>query len=123
MTIWYFCMLTRYETYLENDGEIIRLKNKLVSVFPELKNVKLMKGDSSYTINKKKIYLCTEHNGDKYDDNMLTYVILHELAHTLCPEIGHNEKFQKIFQILLNRAERHRLFNPHLPRVENYCKN
>jgi len=127
MMIWYFYIWTQHEiqheTYLENDEEVVRLKNILLPVFPELGNVKLMKGNSSYTINKKKIYLCTEHNGDKYDDNMLTYVILHELAHTLCPEIGHDKKFQKIFQILLDRAERHSLFNSNLPRVENYCKN
>ena len=76
----------------------------------------------SIMVNKQKIYLCTETNGEVYDDNMLTYVTLHELAHTLCPEIGHGKQFQDIFQTLLGRAERHKLFDPHKPRVENYCK-
>jgi len=121
MTAWYL-LKTSYETYLENEPTVMRLKNKLTPVFPELKFVKMLKGDASYTINKQKIYLCTETNGKVYDDNMLTYVTLHELAHTLCPEIGHGKQFQSIFQTLLGRAERHNLFDPRKPRVENYCK-
>jgi predicted metal-dependent hydrolase len=112
----------RYEYYLENEPTVMRIKNRLVPVFPELKFVKVMKGDSSYTINKQKIYLCTETDGKVYDDNMLTYVMLHELAHTMCPSIGHGDQFHQIFKSLLSRAERHQLFDPHKPRVENYCK-
>jgi predicted metal-dependent hydrolase len=119
MTAWYL-LKTSYETYLENEPVVTRLKNKLLPVFPELGFVKMLKGDASYTINKQKIYLCTEANGEVYDDNMLTYVILHELAHT--PEIGHGKQFQSIFRTLLGRAERHKLFDPLRPRVENYCK-
>ncbi len=81
-----------------------------------------MKGNASFTINKHKIYICTESNGEIYDDNMLTYVILHELAHTICVQIGHGKQFQKIFQSLLDRAERHYLFDPYKKRIENYCK-
>ena len=121
ITAWYM-FKTSYETYLENEPTIMRLKNRLTPVFPELKFVKMLKGDSSYTINKKKIYLCTEMNGEVYDDNMLTYVTLHELAHTLCPEIGHGKQFKDIFKTLLGRAERHKLFDPRKPMVENYCK-
>lgn len=120
MTAWYL-FKTQHEKYLENEPSIIRLKNKLTPVFPELKFVKVMKGDSSYTINKRNIYICTEANGETYDDNMLTYVTLHELAHTLCPEIGHGAQFQRIFETLLGRAERHKLFDPRKPRTENYC--
>lgn len=119
--LWYMFKTTQ-ESYLSNDDTVIRLKNKLMPVFPELGNVKLLKSDASYTINKEKIYLCTESDGEIYDDNMLTYVILHELAHTLCPEIGHGSRFQKIFSSLLSRAQNHRLYDPSLPRVENYCK-
>jgi predicted metal-dependent hydrolase len=121
MTAWYL-IKTNYEHYLENEPTVMRLRNKLSPIFPELKFVKMMKGNSSYTINKQKIYLCTEANGEVYDDNMLTYVTLHELAHTMCPEIGHGEQFQSIFQTLLGRAERHKLFDPRKPRIEKYCK-
>jgi predicted metal-dependent hydrolase len=121
LSIWYF-LKTKFENYLENEPTVVTLRNKIIPFFPELTRVKLMKGNSSYTINKQKIYLCTESKGEIYEDNMLVYVILHELAHTQCSEIGHGSKFQNIFKSFLERAERHNLFNPFLPRTENYCK-
>ena len=121
MAAWYLIQ-THREFYLENEPTVVKIRNKLLPVFPEIKFVKMLKGTSSYTINKQKIYLCTETKGQVYDDNMLIYVTLHELAHTMCPEIGHGKQFQSIFQSLLDRAERHGLFDPKKPRVENYCK-
>ena len=41
-----------------------------------------------------------DKNGKYYDDNMLNYVALHELAHVLCDEIGHTDKFYAIFDEL-----------------------
>lgn len=82
-----------------------------------------MKGYSSYTINKKKVYICTNNpaNGETYDDNMLTYVIIHELAHALCPDVGHTPTFYKVFDVLLDRAEAAGVYDPDMPRVKNYC--
>jgi len=119
---WYYLSL-KYEQYLENEPTILRLKNKLYPVFPELKYVKIMKGGSSYILNKKKIYLCTESKGIVYDDNMLTYVILHELAHSMCPQLNHTKQFKEIFDVLLKRAIRHKLYDPTKPKPENYCEN
>lgn len=119
--IWYIVKM-RYEHFLESDPTVVRLKNRLIPAFPQLIGLKVMKGDSSYTINKSKIYLCTEFDGVKYDDNMMTYVILHELAHTMTPEIGHGKDFQAVFFNLLKRAETAGLFDPKKPRIENYCK-
>ena len=48
MSAWYL-LKTSYESYLENEPTIMRLRNKLTPVFPELKFVKMMKGDASYT--------------------------------------------------------------------------
>lgn len=110
------------EEHLSKDPRIVGLKNKLSRAFPELNKAKLMKGNSSYTLNKHKVFICTEKNGVKYDDNMLTYVILHELAHVLCDEVGHTPKFMEIFAGLLARAEHYGLYDPTLKRVANYCK-
>jgi len=111
----------KQESCLENDYTIKRLKNKLIPIFPELRYVKLMRGTTSYTINKSKIYICIESKGVLYDDNMLIYVILHELAHVLCLEIGHSAQFQIIFKSLLLRAEFYGLYDPTKPRPTDYC--
>lgn len=116
--------LLRYlkEETLSRDPRIVELKTKMLGTFPELNNAKIMKGEKSYTINKHKVYICTEKNGVKYDDNMLTYVILHELAHVLCNEEGHTHKFMDIFNGLLERAAIHNLYDPAIQPVKNYCK-
>jgi hypothetical protein len=112
----------RVENQLKNDPVIIRLKQKLLPIFPEISNTVVLKGTKSSTFRKYKIQLCTEDkNGNLYDDNMLTYVFLHELAHCLNDEIGHGSKFHHIFQQLLNRAEKNNLYDPSIPLVSNYC--
>lgn len=113
-----------HEKSLAEDVDISRLREKLVPVFPELNKVKMMRGNSSYTINKYRVFICLRDKKTNviYDDNMLVYVILHELAHAECPEIGHTELFKKIFFNLLDRAEAHGLYDPSLPRPNDYCK-
>jgi hypothetical protein len=110
------------EKYLQNDPDILRLKNKLLPFFPEISNTVVLKGEKSYTIGKYKIHLCIEdETGNLYDDNMLTYVFLHELAHCINKEIGHGYKFESIFKSLLERAEYYNLYDPKKPRIRNYC--
>lgn len=113
-----------HEKTLAEDADITRLKKKLAPVFPELNDVKLMKGNSSYTINKYRVFICLRNKktNEIYDDNTLTHVILHELAHTKCPEIGHTELYKKIFFSLLDRAETHGLYDSSLPRPTDYCE-
>lgn len=106
---------------MEKDPTVLRIKSKLIGTFPELKFVKLMKGVESATINKYRVYLCTDYDGIKYDDNMLTYVLLHELAHVTTPEIGHGVAFKLQFDSLLNRAANAGLYDPIAARPKNYC--
>jgi hypothetical protein len=112
------------ENLLEHDGDILRLKNRLLPYFPEFNRVKLMKGDSSYTINKYRVFICMRDRNTNvlYDDNMLTYVALHELAHSICTDIGHTEQFHDIFTHLLDRAEALSLYDPNIPRPMDYCR-
>ena len=64
--------------------------------------ISLSKGKKSYTINKEDIFLCLlDENGNYYHDNMLIYVLLHEISHSVCNEIGHTEKFNKIFHAFI----------------------
>jgi len=117
---WYI-LRNLHDDYMEKDPTVTRIKTKLINTFPELNYVKLMKGGESATINKHRVYLCTDYNGVKYDDNMLTYVLLHELAHVTTPEIGHGVAFKLQFESLLNRATTAGLYNPNVSRPKNYC--
>lgn len=108
--------------YSQNDPMIQKLKEKLAPVHPAVKNIKMYKGDKSYTINKKHVYLCIDdENGNYYDENSLCYVLLHEISHTLTPEIGHTPLFHKNFQELLDKAEKLGVYDPNKPMVDNYC--
>jgi hypothetical protein len=112
------------EKYEEDDFMLVQLRKKFQAVFPELmENVILLRGDKSYTINKKRITLClTDEKGDYYAEHMLTYVLLHELAHVKCPEIGHTTQFNQIFKELLDIAEQHALYDPSIPIIKDYCE-
>lgn len=123
------CGILIYEYYIKNqqfekydDPKIDNLKNRLSNVFPEINHIQLSGSNKSFTINKKEIYLCLkDKNGNYYDDNMLIYVLLHELAHVKCDEIGHTEKFKTIFKSLLQKAELAGIYNPYQPPIDNYC--
>ena len=118
--MWY-CWKSLNDDLMERDPNVVRIKAKLLPHFPELRSVKFMKGSSSYTINKQKIYLCTDHSGTRYDDNMLIYVTLHELAHVITPDIGHGPMFRSNFRQLLDRAINAKVYDPSQPIIENYC--
>ena len=110
------------ENYLEEDPMILEIRNKLKPYFPEVNAVILLKGKKSYTINKKRVHLClTDENGKYYDTNMLIYVTLHELAHVRCDEIGHTEKFHKIFNDMLKEATMYGVYDNRKPIIKDYC--
>ena len=120
--VWYIWR-NKHDDFMEQDPTVVRLKNILKPYFPELNDVKLMKGPSSYTINKYRVYLCTEYDGVTYTDNMLVYVILHELAHVITPDIGHGETFMVNFNKLLQRAVDYGLYDPTISPVKDYCNS
>jgi hypothetical protein len=65
---------------------------------------------TAYSENKgEKIAFClnTTKNGDTLiDKNTLTFVSIHELAHTMSESIGHKEEFWNNFKFLLENAVR-----------------
>lgn len=84
--------------------------------------ISLSKGKKSYTINKEEIFLCLlDENGNYYDDNMLIYVLLHEISHSVCNEIGHTEKFNKIFHAFIKKAVELQIYDNTKPLIRNYC--
>jgi predicted metal-dependent hydrolase len=56
---------------------------------------------TSYSVNKgEELSVClkSKTTGHLHDINLLMYVIIHEMSHFACPEIGHGSLFQKIFK-------------------------
>jgi len=88
-----------------------------------LNNLVMIEDNESYTINKKVIHLCTKdpQNGKLYDKNTLMFVVLHELAHVLCNDIGHTENFTTINYALLEHAIKHGYYDASKPFIKNYC--
>lgn len=110
------------EYMLEDDPVLGVLKELLKDVHPAIAKLRLYKGDKSYTLNKQKVFLCIKDENDSYYSlNMLIYVLLHETAHVLNDEIGHGEKFQQIFDSLLEKAKEQGVYNDNIPIVKNYC--
>ena len=112
------------EHHLQDDPILYTLREILKPVHPMFSELKLYKGDKSYTINKDKIFLCLkDENGDYYPLNMLIYVLLHECAHYLnTVDVGHTDAFNKQFDTLLSRATKLGIFNPSIPVIKNYCE-
>lgn len=110
------------EMYASNDPVLIDLQETLIPVHPVIRTLTMYSGKKSYTINKEKIYMCMkDKKGNYYSKNTLIYVALHEIAHVICDEIGHTEKFNRIFNQLLKKAAGLKIFNPSLPIPSNYC--
>lgn len=91
--------------------------------------ITICKGDSSYTIDKLKVYICTDDKKGNftYDEHMLMHVTLHELAHVICPEVGHTPLWEKMFEELMEEAHaptcsnQTPIYNKYLPLLEEYC--
>ena len=128
------------EHYAQDDPKLKEIKNRLETFFANkkdwsgslsvlnekniMKNISFFRGEKSYTINKKQVYICLKDEmGKYYDDNTLYYVVCHEISHVLCDEIGHTEKFYVIFNELLLKMEEHGIYDYKIPIKHDYCKN
>jgi hypothetical protein len=106
----------------DDDPMLLRVKSKIASFEPRVNDAIFHRGDKSYTINKKHVYMCLkDENDDYYNENMLMYVALHELAHVFCSDVQHTPQFKKIFADLLQRAQVAGVYDHKKPMVENYC--
>lgn len=62
---------------------------------------------TSYTVNKKDIYMCLrtrDKSEQTYDYNTLLYVVLHEISHLIAKNIGHDTEFLIIFKFIVQEA-------------------
>ena len=126
------------EHHMQDDPMLFNLRYKLNTMFDNKKiykgnleklnngnimdSIGLYKGNKSYTINKEKIFLCLFDEQNKYyNTQFLMYVLLHEISHVLCDEIGHTKKFNEIFEELLIEAVEQGIYDPSTPMIQNYC--
>ena len=69
---------------------------------------------TSYSVNKgEELSVClkSKNSGQLHDINLLMYVVIHEMAHFACPEIGHGALFQKIFKKFIEVAIKLEIYN------------
>jgi hypothetical protein len=116
-----------YQYYVEEksqkDPMVIWLKEQMMLVDPRASQLTFHKNNKSYSINKKRIYLCLEDKyGNYYSKNTLIYVSLHELAHCLNrKDTGHTPTFYAIFNQLLEKATKLKIYNPLIDIPSDYC--
>lgn len=79
---------------------------------------------TSYTVNKgEEISLCMRTRDSKdsiYEDNIIFYVTLHELAHISSVTENHNDEFHRNFRYLLQKAAEYNMFQKRIEKF-NYC--
>jgi hypothetical protein len=115
------------EYQLQDDPVLYLVRNVITPIQYNGKSIteglKLYKADKSYTINKDKTFLCVyDKNGDYYPLNMLIYVLLHEISHSLnTKDVGHTEAFHELFDDLLRQATSLGIYNPSIPIIDDYC--
>lgn len=76
---------------------------------------------TSYSVNKgEELAICLKdkETTSLHDKNLLMYVVLHEIAHIACPEVGHTELFKDIFAFFVRKA-----IDINLYKYENYDDN
>ena len=95
----------------ENVKRIVKNFNpkKVVEILPTSKY-------TAYSENKgEKLAFCTtktKHGSELIDENTLTFVALHELAHIMTKTIGHNTEFWNNFKFLLTHAVKKGIYKP-----------
>lgn len=112
----------REDEYVRLLVERIRTIDPRVNVVVD--QLRFFEGDKSYTIDKKYVFLCKrdKKTGEQYHNNQLVLVLIHEISHALCDEVGHTPKFEAIFEDLLEKASRAGVYDDSIPHVEDYCE-
>jgi hypothetical protein len=103
-----------------NDESVIRMNEKFNpdNITESGKNNQY----TSYSVNKgEKLVFCIrqkDENETIVDENTLTFVSIHELAHIMTKSVGHTPEFWTNFKRLLNEG-----INNNLYKKENYSSN
>ncbi len=106
----------------EYNAVVVRLKSRYRP--DRLSEGRIDKRYSSYTINKgEEVVLCLRSRDERdaiYDDNLLFYVVLHELAHVASITEDHRQEFHDNFRFFLRKAAQWGLWTKKSHRFD-YC--
>ena len=108
-----------------NDIRIRRLNNNLSNV--KIIEPEHIEGTSSYTINKGEILaFCVRLKNDDtkfHTEELLDFVIIHELAHVMSKSLGHTEEWLTNFKFLLTELTNLGIYKPidYGKNNVNYC--
>ena len=123
LVIGTFLFLRQIETY--EDPKTKDIQQKLIRVDIRAAKISIKGSNQSFTEDKTRTYLCLrDENGQYYDDNMLMYVALHELAHAISESVDPNhetDEFKNNFKMLLTKAADVGVYDPKKPLNYNYC--
>lgn len=76
-------------------------------------NVYKIMGSTSFTVDKKDVYLCLKNDkGEYYDKNLMLMVTIHEYAHVLCNSQDHTNEFKQINKYLLEKSIKYGMYKP-----------
>lgn len=118
-----YALLRKVETY--EDPKTKEIQQKLIRVDIRAAKISIKGSNQSFTEDKTRTYLCLrDEQGQYYDDNMLMYVALHELAHAISESIDPNhetDEFKNNFKMLLAKAADVGVYDPKKPLNYNYC--
>ena len=118
------------EYYKAHEPKLIKIKENLQKLVPylsqeeryKLRLLKIQPDVSSYTVDKHDMHLCLlDQDGSYYQDNLLMYATLHELAHIFCDDIGHTPAYRKIFDRLLKLAKKVNIYDDTKLMPQEYC--
>ena len=102
--------------YKNKDAMYIENKDYIDNLYKKVKKGVVISENSSetnytsYSVNKgEELVFCLrsrkkDRNNEFHDLNLLTYVLLHEMAHIACPEYGHTPLYNNIFGFITTVA-------------------
>lgn len=93
----------------ENNEEFKSYVNRLINKINNIEFEENLSNDNStsYSVNKgEELVFClkSKKTGQIHDINLIMYVVLHEIAHIMCPEYGHGPLFIKIFKYITEES-------------------
>ena len=118
-------LIKRKKPSYNTDTKLQEIKEKVSILDPRVESLNFFVDDSeAYILYKTGIFMCLkDKSGHYYDDNFLTYIAIHEIAHAMIPgdTSEHPPHFDKEFNRLLDKAKALKIYDPTIPFPNEYC--